>query len=470
MLKRLASDVLVYGLSSAAARSVGILLLPLLARHLSAAEYGVAELLAASFVLLNLVLPLEVSQAVARFFGDAGTARAREDYAWTAFWFTAGAFGALVLLVWALPETASRALLGSEEHARVLRIAVLAMAGQALLYLVQGQLRWAMQAGALAALNLCAAAASVALAVLFLAGLQGGLAGYMTSQALAAWGVLPLGIALASRKAAFRLRLSMPVLREMLAFSAPLVLSSAAVYANAYADRWLVQAWLGLDELGLYAAGYRIASIVAVALAGFQLAVTPLVYHHYREPGTPAFLKKAFEYFLALALPAVVLLACVAPELVAVLAGPSFVPAADVVGWLALGVVLMNAYVFAPGLSIAKLTPRIAALNLVAGAVNVALAVILIPLIGRAGAAIAFVAGAAAMAVLYFRLGHAHYVVPHRGVHCVAAFAGAAALVALFALAQPPLAWRLGFGVMGAALLAGMVVERPWGARREAMT
>src|SRR5262249_34822983 len=157
-------------------------------------------------------------------------------------------------------------------------------------------------------------------------------------------GVLPLGIALAGRKTTFRLRVRMPVLREMLAFSAPLVLSSAAVYANGYADRWLVKAWLGLDELGLYAAGYRIASIVAVALAGFQLAVTPLVYQHYREPGTPALLKKAFEYFLALTLPAVVLLAALAPELTVLLTGRSFAEASDVVGWLSLAVVLMNAY------------------------------------------------------------------------------------------------------------------------------
>jgi O-antigen/teichoic acid export membrane protein len=292
----------------------------------------------------------------------------------------------------------------------------------------------------------------------------------MASQALAAWAVLPLGIVLASRKTPFRLRLRLPVLREMLAFSAPLVLSGAAVYANGYADRWLVKAWLGLDELGVYAAGYRIASMVAVALAGFQLAVTPLVYHHYREPGTPAFLKKAFEYFLAVALPAVVVIAALAPELVALLAGPAFAPAADVVGWLALGVALMNAYVFAPGLSLAKLTGRIAALNAAAGAVNIALAAALLPVLGRAGAALAFLAGAATMAGLYFRLGQPHYPVPHRGLRDAAAIAAAAGLVGLFSAASLPLAWRLALGLVAAAALAGMVIERPWSARQEALT
>jgi len=468
MIKRLASDVLVYGASSALARSVGLLLLPLLTRYLSAEEYGAAELLAVSFVLANLILPLEVSQAVARFFGEARGAREREDYAWTAFWFTAAVFAALAVAVLLAPHAAARALLGSEEHAAALRIAVLAMAGQALLYVVQGQLRWALQPVALAVLNVCAAAASLAAAVVWVAYLRGGLAGYMAAQALAAWGVLPLGIVLASRKTTFRLRLRLPVLREMLAFSAPLVLSGAAVYANGYADRWLVKAWLGLDELGLYAAGYRIASIVAVALAGFQLAVSPLIYYHHREPGTPAFVKKAFELFLAVALPAVVVIAALAPELVALLAGAAFAPAAGVVGWLALGIALMNAYVFAPGLSLAKLTGRIAALNLVAGAVNVALAAALLPLIGAAGAALAFLAGAATMAALYFRLGQPHYAVPYRGARYLLAIAAAAGLVGVFSLAPLALAWRLALGLAGALLLAGLVMERPWSLRSEA--
>jgi len=342
----------------------------------------------------------------------------------------------------------------------VLRIAALAMWGQALLYVLQGQLRWALQPGALATLNLCAAAAAALAAVVGVAGLDGGLPGYVASQAIAAWGVLPLGIALAARKTAFRLRMRLPVLREMLAFSAPLVVSGAAVYASGYADRWVVQAWLGLDELGIYAAGYRIASIAAVALAGFQLAVTPLVYRHYREPQTPAHLKRAFEYFLAVALPLVALLAAFAPELARLIAGAAFEAAHAVVGWLALGIVLANAYVFAPGLALARLTRRIAALNLAAAAVNIALAIGLVPLAGRLGAALAFAAGAATAAALYFVLGQRHYPVPHRGMHCVAAVAGVAGFLALLNGVSMPLAWRGVLWAVVCALVVLTLIER----------
>jgi O-antigen/teichoic acid export membrane protein len=466
VLKRLASDVVVYGLSSALARSVGLILLPLLARHLTPAEYGVAEMLALCFALANLLLPLEISQAVARFFGEAAGAREREDYAWSAFWFTGAMFGALALVVWVAPNAFSRALFSTDEYAGVLRIAALAMAGQALLYVVQGQLRWALQPNALAALNLATAAASAVAAVVAVAGIRAGLPGYIASQAVAAWAVLPLGVVLAGRKTTFRLRLDPRVLRQMLGFSAPLVASGAAVYAGAYADRWLVQAWLGLEELGLYGAGYRIASIAAVALAGFQLAVTPIVYQHYREAATPVLLKKAFEYFLALALSMVALLAALAPELARLLAGPAFSEGSNVVGWIAVGIVLANAYVFAPGLSIAKLTGRIAALNVAAAAANLALAAILIPLLGRLGAALAFAAGAATAATLYFALGHAHYTVPHRLARCAGAVALSAAFLALLQAVPMPLAWRATLCACLCAALALLLIERE--GRREA--
>jgi O-antigen/teichoic acid export membrane protein len=460
VLKRLASDVVIYGLSSALARSVGLLLLPLLARHLTPAEYGTAELLAVCFVLANLVLPLEVTQAVARFFGDAAGPREREDYAWTAFWFTAGVFAALVLVVGAAPEPLARALLGSEEYADVLRIAALAMGGQALLYVVQGQLRWALQPLALAVLNLCAAAVAALAAVVLVGLLHGGLAGYIAGQALAAWAVLPLGIALAARKTTFRMRVRLPVLREMLAFSAPLVMSGIAVYATGYADRWLVQAWLGLDELGLYAAGARIASVVAVALAGFQLAVTPLVYRHYREPETPALLKRVFEYFLAAALPGVALLAAFAPELARLLGGPAFAASGDVVGWLALGIVLANVYLFAPGLAIVKATGRIAMLNVAGAAVNLVLAIVALPVLGRLGAALAFAAGSACVAALYFILGQRHYPVPHRLGYCTAALAVLVVFLVLLQAAPLPLAWRALGCALACAAMALLLIER----------
>src|SRR6185295_1107786 len=168
-----------------------------------------------------------------------------------------------------------------------------------LIYVVQSQLRWALRPVALAIVNFSLAAATAACTVVFVIAHDGGLLGYVAAQTIASFSVLGLGVWLLSAQLSIRLRIDMPKLREMLVFSWPLVLSSVAVYANAYIDRWLVKSWLGLDDLGIYGVAYRLAALVGVAIIGFQLALTPLVFHHHREPGTPIFVKRAFEYFLA---------------------------------------------------------------------------------------------------------------------------------------------------------------------------
>ena len=52
-------------------RLSGFLLLIFYTRFLSPAEYGVVELVIVLFSLLNLVLPLEITQGVARHFSEA---------------------------------------------------------------------------------------------------------------------------------------------------------------------------------------------------------------------------------------------------------------------------------------------------------------------------------------------------------------------------------------------------------------
>ena len=460
MLRRFFNDVAVYGLSTILARSIALLLLPILTRYLSPADYGVVEMLAVCFALANIVLPLEITQAVAIFYSESKTPSERERYAWTAFWFTASVFAAFTMVVWAIPGPIAQAVLGSEEYAPVARLAAIGIAGQALVYVVQSQLRWSLQPIALSVVNISLAAMTALCTIALVIGLGHGLLGYLVAQITASFTVLALGVWLLSRRIAIRWRIDVETLRRMLAFSWPLVLSGVAVYANGYIDRWLVKSWLGLDDLGIYGVGYRLAALVGVAIIGFQLALTPLVFHHHAEPETPRFVKRALEYFLALVLPGVVFLAAFAPEIVRLVAGAAFASAADVLGWLALGVVIMNIYVFAPGLNIAKKTKQIALVNIAAGAANTILALLTIPTLGRLGAALAFVAGASSMAALYFALGRRHYPVPYRLAHYVAALAITAGFLAMMAAGHWALEWRAVLFVLASMIVALTITDR----------
>ena len=158
------------------------------------------------------------------------------------------------------------------------QLAVLAMAFNASLYVVQNNLRFNLQSRAFALSNVLLALVTAAGSAALIVGLSTGLIGYFIASLGGNIIALALGIAMVSGPRTFGLQFDLKRLREMLVFSAPLVLSSAAVYLTTYADRWLVRYWLGLASLGLYGAAFRIASVTGFVVFSLQMAITPIAY------------------------------------------------------------------------------------------------------------------------------------------------------------------------------------------------
>ena len=452
-LGRFVKDGAVYGLSTALYRSVGLILLPILTRYLSPADYGAIELLAVAFALLNLVLPLEVTQGMVRLQADEKDLRRKAGYACTAFWFTAGVFSGFAVLAWIFSGSLSQWLFGTFGYESVVQLAVLAMAFNALLYVVQNHLRFNLQSRAFALSNGLLTLVTTAGSVALIAGLSTGLIGYFIASLGGNIIALALGIAMVSGPRTFGLQFDSQRLREMLMFSAPLVLSSAAVYLTAYADRWLVRYWLGLESLGLYGAAFRIASMTGLVVASLQMAITPIVYQNHRDPQTPLLLRTLLTCLLAAILPAVGLLAAFSKELVVLMAGSNFEVGAPAVGWLSLGVVLMNLYVFAPGMGLAKRTKRIAIVNVVVSGCNVTLGLVLVPTLGIMGAALAYVAGGMAMAILYFNGSHHFYAIPYPFHRYAASLVTILILLTVYAVVDFDWSWRLAVWAIGTVVV-----------------
>ena len=88
MIRALWSDGLVYAVGTILARGIALLLLPLVTRALSPADYGALELIVTFGVLVNLIVPLETSQALARYWHERSDVSSRRRLAGTAWTFT----------------------------------------------------------------------------------------------------------------------------------------------------------------------------------------------------------------------------------------------------------------------------------------------------------------------------------------------------------------------------------------------
>jgi O-antigen/teichoic acid export membrane protein len=432
MLERFIKDTFVYGAGTLLGRALAFLLLPVYARVFGPAEYGVIEILSVLGVLVNIVVSLEISQGVAIHFSGAASENEKTGYASSAFWFLIAAFslfaGAGVLFSGPL----SRQLLGSESLEQVFAVAILMMAANAIFLLLQNQLRWQLQSASYTVVGIVYAAISAVGSIMLVLTLEKPLLGAFIGPLIGATAAGVLAFFWVTPR--IRLQFSWPACRQMLAFSLPLVPSSIAVFISLYIDRFAIKTWLTMADLGAYGVAYRLASVAGLFIAGFQGALTPLVYAHHQHSSTPESIAAIFRLFLLPALLLILGLAVFSRELVILVATNAYLPAAAIIAPLAAAILLSNMYVFAPGPALARKTHLIALSNVLAAAVGVGLMFALVPRYGIGGAAAASLASAAAGFALHMTFSQRLYPVPHP--------------------------WGRIFIAVAAVLVAGVVVQR----------
>lgn len=387
MLRRFLRDSALYSISAALSRGIAIVLIPLYTRFLQPAEYGALDLLMVAATILNYLISLEISQGVARVYAEAKTPEARQSCVSSAVWFAIAAYATFVLLATQYPSEIARLLLGSTTWTAAVQAMIVAVAANGVFFLLQDLLRWQLQPlrHAVASITYTAVSASVGAVLVIYA--DSGVQGILHGQSAGAMA----GLAVACYNGAARdwaLRFDTARWREMASYSAPQVISSVAAFFTLYVDRLLIQEFMTLDDVGIYGVGARIASVVALLMAGFQSGYIPIVFQNYQSPETPGQMARVFRYFLAMAIGLLLLLAGFSRELLWIFTTPHYYGSWQIIPLLAAAQLFANMYIFAPGIFIARRTGLVAAINIATALLNVGLNLMLIPAMGIFGAAL----------------------------------------------------------------------------------
>jgi O-antigen/teichoic acid export membrane protein len=174
----------------------------------------------------------------------------------------------------------------------------------------------------------------------------------------------------------------------------------------------VISQFLSLHDVGLFGMGQRVASIIALLVAGLQTALTPLIYYHHAEAGTPVLIARMFRAAWGLLLILALALGLFSVEIVTLIAPPNFAGGAIVVFPLGLSAVFANLYVFAPGPSIARRTWVTALINFAGLTSNALLSLLLTPVFGIVGASVATVTASAALLGAKFYFSQRFYPIP----------------------------------------------------------
>jgi O-antigen/teichoic acid export membrane protein len=189
----------------------------------------------------------------------------------------------------------------------------------------------------------------------------------------------------------FSLRARWSDVRAMLRFGLPTVPADASVYGLQVADRLYLYRGLSHSAAGQYSVAVSLATVVFVAVRGFQYAWPPLAYSIESDAEAARLYSLVTTYYVLATGVVVAAVALLARWLVRLLAAPSFYGAYTALPWLSLGWALYGLYlVFIVIAGRARVTSR----NLPAAAVGLAVNVVLLVLLVPAGGAGLGIAGA----------------------------------------------------------------------------
>lgn len=187
---------------------------------------------------------------------------------------------------------------------------------------------------------------------------------------------------------------SLEYIKNALRFGVPLIPHTLGGLLIAAADRIMVTNLLDVSQTGIYTVALQIGLILNILTGAFNKAFAPWLFDHLKSKDFSQkkdIVRKTYLYFIVVWI-MVLLLGFFAPVVLSVLVGEPFRAGATVVVYIAAGFAFGGMYYMVTNyIFFAGATARLAAITLSAGVINVGATYLLISQYGLAGAGYGFV-------------------------------------------------------------------------------
>lgn len=434
VLRRVLGGGALYGLATFLPRGLGLLLLPVFTRYLTPAEYGriaVAETIAG---IVAAIVGLGVPAAVTRLYYEhtEDPERQRSLFS-TQLGFVvlvcAAAFGLLALagptaLHWAAPDFEVEVF---PDLTLALVTGLSALVFQCCLNLHQAR----QNPRTFASLSLAQSGIAYASSLALVVGVGAGSAGMLGGKAMGQ--VVALLAALVTLRGWVNAPRDRRLLTQSLRFGAPLVPHFLIALALVGADRIIIERFRPAAEVGVYSAGYTLASVLTVLTTAVMLAWSPIFYRLAKQQAQKARIA-GVSAVLALGLSGA---ACfgigLSLPVVPLVVGEEYAGTASVMPILLAGLLLHGYFsIFQLGILQRKASWVVPLTTFLAAALNIVLNIVWVPEHGPAGAAWATLAAYLAEAFAVYWVAQRLFRLPFRAsILALGVLAAGASLVAV---------------------------------------
>lgn len=407
--KKFTKDVGLVGITQVVSVLKGLILLPILTKTLGAEMYGTWALIISAVSLLMPLALLQLGFAMTRFLAaEKDKAKICKGF-YSIFAASSFTAFALSLLIFLLAEPLSVAVFGGADAAYFVKLAAFLVLLMTLDQVIIEYFMAFRQMGRYAVFSILQTVGEVLLTIYLVLsgyGLFGAIVSLLVVRALLfAAGVLVVGREVRVSKP------SIAVIKSYLGFSLPMIPAMLCYWVVNLSDRYVIGYFMDVGDVGIYSAAYGLGSLVAFFWSPLSVTLLPAITRLYENNDIQELknhLKYSFKFYLMFAIPSVFGLSILSKSMLTALTTPEFVSGYLIVPIVALATILFNCSSIGMNVVVLhKRTKLVGIIYVISALINIAMNIILVPIFGILGAAIAtlvtFAAHLSIVGVIGFR-------------------------------------------------------------------
>jgi O-antigen/teichoic acid export membrane protein len=388
-LKQATKNSIIYGLGNLSIKLIGLILFPIYTQQLSLTEYGILGIIEVSTQLFIAFFGLSLYSAFFRYYWDQQFVDKKKSMLFNILIILLLSIGIMFIITIPLSTKISRLLFDTIHYQYLVTLMIISAGLQILNNVPATLIRLQEKPVLYSVANIVRLVITLVLTIYFIVYLGRDLNGIYEAQIIGqiAYSLFLLRFIIRN----LYLKYDKYIIKVLLAFSFPLVFSSVSGILLNVTDRYCLKFLTELSDVGLYSAGYKIASAIAFIISAGQLAITPMIYKKIDDPDSKRFYSKIMTYFTYAVMIMVIGLSIFGKEVIKVLSqNADYWDSYRIIPIISFSVIFsMLGYTSITGLSIIKKTNIIATITIIISIINLGLNLLFIPFFESIGAAIA---------------------------------------------------------------------------------
>jgi O-antigen/teichoic acid export membrane protein len=387
-IKNLVQHSFIYWLGVILAKVVGFLLIPIYTRYLTPADYGTMELLFLTADIAALIIGMQISQGVFKFYHQYETQKEKDCLISTTLisMLVLGVVMAIGFNIFARPITIL--VFGSEAYIDYFRFYSCVYPLNLIIEIPFALIRIKKQSKLYVYFNLLNFLFMISLSIFFIVYMGWGLWGVLISGAIT---FVVLAIFLLKRTfSEVGFSFSFRMTKEILKFTIPLIPASLGMFVLHFSDRYFVKHFCSLSDVGIYSLGYKFGFILSVmVIQPFNLIWQTYMYEIAKKPNAGEIYGRVLTYFTFALILFGIIVSVPIQEVIRIIAAPPFYGAFTVVPLITSAYILSGInLIFQTALFINGKTHWIGLITFSSAVVNLIANFFLISSLGIMGAAL----------------------------------------------------------------------------------